>query len=241
MPADIGLSRWYKVQPILVKLLGSVEARNRKVILKLLEPNQSAVYLDCGCGDGAFTSEMGKRIGTDKLFGIDIMEELAQLCKAKGISVYLSNLNKAFPMESQTFDVVTANQILEHVNDSDGFIQEIHRVLKPGGYAIISTPNLASLPNLFSLILGWQPLDAWASDIGAFGNPINKGLRKSRYPGHKRVFTYSALKDVLKYHGFAIEKAVGVGYYPIPMALSSPASRLDPWHTDIVTIKARKR
>jgi len=158
VPTDVKLSRWYKFQPVAAKLLGSVEAENRKVILKLLEKDKSARFLDCGCGDGSLTLEFGKRTGTSELYGIEIVEESIQQCNAEGIKAYLSDLNKPFPIKSGSFDVVLANQVIEHLCDTDGFIKEIYRVLRQGGYAIISTPNLASFPEIFCLILGWQPL-----------------------------------------------------------------------------------
>lgn len=69
------------------------------------------------------------------------------------------------------FDLVHANQVIEHLYETDLFIKEIYRILKKGGYAIISTPNLAGLHNIVSLILGKQPFPAHVSNEIVLGTP----------------------------------------------------------------------
>src|SRR5260370_32500224 len=56
-----------------------------------------------------------------------------------------ADLNQTFPFEDATFDVAMAVEILEHLENPRSFLRELARVLKPGGRAIVSTPNLTSL------------------------------------------------------------------------------------------------
>lgn len=67
--------------------------------------------------------------------------------------------------EDRSFDVVIANHVLEHVNDDLKALGEIHRVLKPGGYAILQTPYSAKLHRT------WQDpgIDDDAARLQAYG------------------------------------------------------------------------
>ena len=57
-----------------------------------------------------------------------------------------------------------ASQVIGHISNTDAFVKEIYRVLGNGGYAVISTPNLAAVHTILTLMLGWQPLSAHVSD-----------------------------------------------------------------------------
>ena len=112
-----------------------------------------------------------------------------------------------------------------------------------GGYAIISTPNLAALHSIISLLLGKQPFTAHASNEIILGNSLNPAHgKKHEHRGsvHLRVFTYESLRDLLKYHGFKVEKMVGVGYYPFPIRIARFLSWLDKRHAAYLTMKVRK-
>ena len=68
------------------------------------------------------------------------------------------DLNKKFPIKDNSVDVVVSDQVIEHLTDVvDNFVKEIFRILKPEGYAVISTENLSSWNNLFALLFGYGP------------------------------------------------------------------------------------
>jgi len=75
-----------------------------------------------------------------------------------------------------SFDVVFANQVIGHLYETDLFLKEIYRMLKNGGYTIISTPNLAGFHNIFSLIFGKQPFPAHASNEVILGNSFDPNM-----------------------------------------------------------------
>ena len=88
--------------------------------------------------------------------------------------------------------------VIEHVFDPDELIMQIKRVLKPGGYIILSTPNLSSIVNRFSLLFGFMPPGTEVSTKHVFGRP-GSGL-----VGHIRCFTYRALREFFLFYDFEI-------------------------------------
>jgi len=226
------------------KLREPRESEVQRVILSLLEQDKNCLLLDLGCDRGSFTQELGKRIGTTQLYGIEIVEESIEQAKQKGISVYKSDLNAPFPIDSESIDVVHAKEILEHLHHTDLFLKEIYRVLIRGGYAVITVPNLAAWHNIFCLLWGWQPFPTNVSDEIVLGNPLNYGYRTNPagggYPLHLRIPTFRALKELLQYHGFEVEKIAGAGYYPFWGRASRPLAHIDPRHSAYLIVKVRK-
>ena len=233
------------ISRIISYLVGQVTLEYREVIFSLLEKNPDAKLLDCGCGNGEVTLSVAERIGTSRIYGIDIVEGNIDKAKANGIQVYQGDLNQKLPFESESFDVVHASNIIEHLCNTDIFIKEVHRVLTVGGYLIISAPNLANIGNILFLILGKQPQVMNVSDEVQVGTWIILG--EKRFSGtsdpihHKRMFTLGALKELLEYHGFKVEKGIGSGFYPLPTPLAKVMCLIDKRHAACRIVKARKR
>lgn len=78
-----------------------------------VEENEIKSVLEIGCGDGRL-AEIVKKIGADYT-GIDISEQAVNICKAKGISAIVHDVNMPLPFESKTFDVVMIFEVLEHL------------------------------------------------------------------------------------------------------------------------------
>ncbi len=216
----------------------------RKCILDCLEPALGqALLLDCGCDDGEWTIQLGTRLVNARLFGIELVEERRALALQKGIDARHADLNDLFPFPDETFDVVHANQVIEHVTDTDHFIEEIQRVLKPGGYAVICTENLGSWHNIFALLLGWQPFSLSNITDRRFqiGNPLaihhGESSTNPKSWQHCRVFSYRGLRDVFEVHGFKVVQIEGSGYFPLPSGIA----KLDPRHAVFLTVKIRKK
>ena len=138
------------------KMYVEAVALNQKNIGSLLTFNKNAHFLDLGCDDGTLTIEMGKRIGAESISGVEIVDSRIELAEEKGVKVRKFDLNGEFEFESNSVDVIHSNQVIEHLCNSDKFISEIYRVLKKGGYAVISTENASSWCNIFASIMGWQ-------------------------------------------------------------------------------------
>lgn len=221
----------------------AVEDYERR-ILDFMEPSTSFIsLLDCGCNDGNWTLELGRRIGNVRLFGIEIVEEQCRIAAKKGVHARAGDLNGTFPFQDHSMDIVHANQVIEHIADTDSFIREIRRVLKPRGYAVICTENLASWHNIFSLVLGWQPFSLTNVCESRFqiGNPLaihdKETSANPKSWQHQRVFAYRGLRDVFTEHGFEVVNCEGSGYYPLPNCFS----KIDPMHAAFLTIKVKRK
>lgn len=215
-----------------------------KAVLSLFDKDPSAQLLDCGCGSGSFTLRVGDSIGTRNVYGVEINNKNIINAREKGIQVSSGDLNQRLPYKSESFDCVVANHVIEHLDNTDLFCKEIHRVLKRGGYSVIATPNLAAWYNICYLFLGKQPYVCMVSDETLAGSwvPLRRlAVTGDDGPGHRRMFTLGALTQLLEYHGFSIEKAVGCGFFPVPNPVSKLLSFIDKWHAANVMVKARKK
>lgn len=208
---------------------------NQQKIIELLDTIDGGRLLDIGCNDGSFTVSIANHIGATEIFGIEINEEIAKKAKDKNIRVSIIDANSSFPFEDSFFDVIIANQIFEHLLNTDGFLKEIHRVLKPDGYVIISTPNLASIHNSIPLLFGMQPISIHISDI-----QVGNFLKGVETHGHIKVPTLLSLKDIVTYHGFSIENITGVGFYPFFYPLSDILARIFKRWAVFIILKLRK-
>ena len=228
----------------LLSLYHNVDHENRKSILDLIEVDAKAKIIDLGCADGEFALKIAEKAGTEEIYGAEFLEEACLRAKARGIKVYFADLNENLPFENESFDVVHANQVLEHLPETDRFVKEVHRILKPGGYAVISTPNLASFHNIFSLFLGKQPFSAHVSNEVILGNsldPKHGMLHENKGEVHLRIFTMESLSELFEYYGFKVEQMIGVGYYPFPCPLAAFLSRVERNHSVYITMKTRKQ
>jgi ubiquinone/menaquinone biosynthesis C-methylase UbiE len=105
---------------------------------------EAAVWLDLGCGRQLFTEWMaaeqqGMIRRSKQLVGIDLNR--ASLLRHEGLRDRVEGGLERLPFRDAAFDLVTANMVVEHLRDAREILQEIRRVLKPGGLFIFHTPN----------------------------------------------------------------------------------------------------
>ena len=95
--------------------------------------------LDLGCGDGRFTGFLGEFADTD---GIELSEEAVKTANSKHPHVsYFQGDATGYDFEPNSYDVVISQEVIEHIENQDDYINVCHKVLKDGGYLIMTTPN----------------------------------------------------------------------------------------------------
>ncbi|MEK7654135.1 MAG: class I SAM-dependent methyltransferase [Patescibacteria group bacterium] len=104
--------------------------------------DKKAKILDFGVGSGAFLKSIHER-GYQNLYGCDIDNYTAEEVRPfiKDFKTFDASFDK-FPHPDQSFDVVTAWEVFEHLENPHNAIREVHRVIKPGGLLIMSVPNI---------------------------------------------------------------------------------------------------
>jgi SAM-dependent methyltransferase len=93
--------------------------------------------LDIGCGTGA-NLEMLSEFGDAQ--GVDVSGEALAFCRARGLDQVKQGEAEQLPYEDQKFDLVTALDVVEHLDDDLGGLKEMRRVLRPDGRALIFVP-----------------------------------------------------------------------------------------------------
>ncbi len=164
-----------------------------RIMLELIERLKlnGKNILDIGCFDGTLLSLIANK--SNKLYGIDANDFAVKQARKKGIKVkqfFFDDITK-IPFKKNSFDLIIAGELIEHIYDTDFFLEEIRRILKPYGYLLLSTPNIASLGRRLMLLLGISPI------IEVSPNEVDS-------PGHIRYFTFKSLKWLLEKHGFKI-------------------------------------
>ncbi len=102
----------------------------------LRTPNPALRILDVGCGTGA-NLEMLKKYGESE--GVDVSDDALEFCRKKGLKVH-KGLAEELPFADETFDLVTALDVVEHLDDDVAGLKEMFRILKKGGKTLIFVP-----------------------------------------------------------------------------------------------------
>lgn len=229
---------------LLTKIWDEGRDKNRAAIISLVGKDVGTL-LDCGCDDGEYTMEVAVASGASRVMGLEIDKEQAGKASRRGVEVVIGDLNKRFPIDDGTCDVVVLNQVIEHIPDTDHLLGEIGRVLKPDGFAVISTENLSGWPNVISAALGWQPFSITniSSVRLGIGNPLAAHRGEKGLPGpwqHQRVMAPRALIEIVEANGLVVEEYRGIGYFPLTGRPADLLCRLDSRHTAFMTIRCRK-
>jgi SAM-dependent methyltransferase len=207
----------------------------------MIKPVRYARVLEIGCHTGEWIIDRVRNIENPDIYGIDLYQKHINLSRKLGIKAIIADAEKKLPFKSNFFDIISANQIIEHLVNIDEFIQELYRVLKPGGYVVLSTENLSSWHNIFALCMGWQAFSQHISTIKHIGNPLRLVPSDfQRGDVHMKIFTLVGLLEIFELHGFTIEKTFGAGYYPLPQPFSRAISNFDTKHAAFIGIIAYK-
>ena len=131
--------------------------------------------LDLGCRDGMLT---GCFVDGNDVIGVDIDQKALRLTKERlGVETLWLDLNQEWPWEKQSFDVIVACEIVEHLFILDEFLQRVAETLKPGGLFIGSVPNAFRMRNRLKFLCG----NEYETD-----------------PTHVRQFSYNGLMKTLE-------------------------------------------
>ena len=130
--------------------------------------------LDVGCGTGANLLMLSKYGDAE---GVDVSEDALSFCHERGLQQVKLGAAEALPYDDGTFDLVTALDVVEHLDDDLAGLREMRRVLRPGGRVLLFVPT-------FMFLWGLQ------DDVSH----------------HRRRYRMPELRRVLEQAGFEVER-----------------------------------
>lgn len=195
--------------------------REEKSLSYIKQLKTAKKILDVGCGDGLFLNKLAETLEDRKdveLWGTDYSKYKLEKAEKNGHKVKWCDLEEGLPFEDNSFDLVYAAELIEHLYNPDFFLEECYRVLRPEGTIIISTPNMHAWYNRFLFLLGIQPIFYEVSTKSPkIGSGILKNIKKGKAPvGHVRIFNKDGLIDMLRNEGFEIRHFMGARFHSLP-------------------------
>jgi SAM-dependent methyltransferase len=139
------------------------------------EGKSEARILDIGCGTGGNLETLSK---FGQAEGVDISTEALDFCRARGLNNVRQGAAETLPYESESFDLVTGLDVVEHLDDDVAGLREMRRVLRTGGRVLLFVPA-------FMFLWGVQ------DDVSH----------------HRRRYTLRELKGKLQQAGMTVERA----------------------------------
>lgn len=130
--------------------------------------------LDVGCGTGANLLMLSKYGEAE---GVDVSEDALAFCRERGLDQVRLGAGEELPYEDGTFDLVTALDVVEHMDDDLAGLSEMRRVLRPGGRVLLFVPT-------FMFLWGLQ----------------------DEVSNHRRRYRLSELRRVLEQAGLEVER-----------------------------------
>ncbi len=209
----------------------------RMLAAALRDVSSPACILDVGCGDGAAAGLAAQRNPGHHLIGLDWSASSLRQARQLGLTVVQAGVDPpGLPVASQAADVVIMSELIEHLVDTDSALEEVVRVLKPGGSLLLSTPNLAAWYNRGLVALGIQPLFSEVSLRGVYGRPGRQ------VAGHLHLFTRRALVGLLAARGLRCVRVTGACYHDVPKPLRPLDRAFCAWPgaASILLVHARK-
>jgi 2-polyprenyl-3-methyl-5-hydroxy-6-metoxy-1,4-benzoquinol methylase len=138
--------------------------------------------LDVGCYDGQLLMHAVEPRLDELLVGCDIAQPALQAAQARAIATIRTQLEAShLPFADGAFSTVLAAEVIEHVFDTQVFVDELARLLRPGGWLVLTTPNLVALSGRVQLVLGRSP-----HNVEFDASPQTSG--------HIRYFTFATLE-----------------------------------------------
>ena len=190
-----GAERPYQVDP---EWSRAVYARRTGAAAAFLLPHLRAGMrlIDCGCGPGSITADLARTVAPGEVIGIDIREEAVadarQLARDRGISNVTFQVASIYrlPFPDASFDAAFSCAVLQHLATPLVALQEVRRILKPGGVIGIvdgSSPITFRYPTS-PILDAWDNLRVRARDYNTGNRWDPLRLRASlREAGFARV------------------------------------------------------
>jgi 2-polyprenyl-3-methyl-5-hydroxy-6-metoxy-1,4-benzoquinol methylase len=179
----------------------------------------TAKIIDIGCGMGEFADIIKEIYPQAQVTCVDGAERCCNFVRQKGYETFRVNLeNEKIPVPNEEFDIVISLEVIEHIWNTENYLTEVKRILKPGGYAIFTTPNY----NCYHYRLYHA--------LGRFEKCLD--------PRHKKYYTARSIIRELCKHFQIVET---IGYCILPIKIKFKTKYLINFLSHTIGILARKQ
>lgn len=173
--------------------------QSRPEMLAFVPPDTRRL-LDIGCSEGRFGAAVKAMIPECETWGVEPMQAAAAQAATRNDRILSAPLEQLGDLPTGYFDLVTMNDVLEHLTYSEPALAIARRVLRPGGRLLLSLPNVRYFLNVRDLVFkkNWR-----YQDFGILDRT------------HMRFFTQRSAVELVTKNGFAVEKVVGINPSPL--------------------------
>ena len=154
-----------------------------------LVPTRPGRWIDLGCGRGEFISGLADR-PESLAFGLDRERTNAASTRSQGSPAVVADLDASLPFATNALDGISLIEVIEHIPEAEALVDEVARVLRPGGWLIVTTPNVAHLTYRIRSLTGHPP-------------------KQEGY--HFRFFTSKTLLACVEERGFRLDARASYG------------------------------
>jgi 2-polyprenyl-3-methyl-5-hydroxy-6-metoxy-1,4-benzoquinol methylase len=161
-------------------------------MLAWIPRDRALTILDVGCGSGEISAHLAA-LG-HRLWGVDISHTALSKYSLRGLRGMVGDLEKGIPAAPGAFDLIWCSEVIEHLQNPELLLSECHRLLKPQGQLILSTPNSGYYVYRMLRAAGFK----W---------------EKLQHPGHRQFFTHGSLTKLLQRCGFEVTDSLGHNIY----------------------------
>jgi ubiquinone/menaquinone biosynthesis C-methylase UbiE len=171
------------------------QEKDLRRILNCLPDIPAGRILDVGCGGGYFTHAISGLGSPREVFGIDISENAIQQARSDypGINFSVGEIT-SLEFQEEFFEAIFAIEVLEHIMDVGLALKELNRVLKKGGYLVITTTDFNLLKRVLIALFFFDK----------YFYPTNP---------HIRFFDKNTLSSILEKNGFSVFRYKWHGSY----------------------------
>jgi len=197
--------------------------------------------LDVGCGDGSFL-EFAQRAGWS-VMGVDFDPKAVEAAQSRGLDIRQGGV-EVLP-DDERFDGITLSHVIEHVHDPLALLKSCHRLLSPGGWIWLETPNLDSLGHGY-YGANWRGLEPPRHLVLFTPDAMQQALAAAGFIGARFqraalacTFTFSASESIARGEGSRHEYSYMEEAKPRIKAAEHEAAK-SPAVREFITIKAWK-
>jgi 2-polyprenyl-3-methyl-5-hydroxy-6-metoxy-1,4-benzoquinol methylase len=194
-----------------VNIRSAPQMREYELIASRIASDRPSRLLDWGCGAGQMTALLRAReldvTAYDHLGSLDA-PVVRPLEHYPDVEAHLSPEPVAHPFDDDAFDAVLSCGVLEHVQDPDASLEELKRVLEPGG-----TIYVYKLPNRTSYLEG----------IARTANRLGAGIYYHGLEPYDRIYTERSARELLERHGYSVRELTLANM--LPLTLPGPVAQ----------------